>query len=71
MDESQSKGPGKKSFSLLTVILLFTIAAIGLSHVQTTHKLQQLEKENQRLKDLHQKQSDSAKSELPSNESEP
>ena len=40
------------------MILLFTIGAIGLSHVQTTHQLQQLEKENAHLKLLSSRISD-------------
>jgi len=44
-----------KGFSFLTLILMFTIAGIGLSHVQTTYQLQQLEKEHRQLLIAHSK----------------
>lgn len=52
--DEQLENP-KPRFSLLIFVLLFSIAAIGLSHVQTTYQLQELTEKHRQLELLNSK----------------
>ena len=54
-NEEKPKPPG---YSLLTLLLLVTIAAIGISHVSTANQLQRSQQEIERLKLLSRKVAD-------------
>ncbi|MDG1875387.1 MAG: hypothetical protein P8J27_15850 [Mariniblastus sp.] len=53
--ESVESDEPSKGFSLLSLILIFAMAGIGLSHVQTTFQLQKLQDKYQKLEFAYSK----------------